>query len=180
MQPLSEEASSAEKTGRDATIGVPLSQDFKQAMRRLATTVALVTSGRDESWAGMTATAVMSACADPPTLVVAVNRNAGMHPKLHREQRFCVNLLAGRHRELVADFSGAKKGLARFEKGQWIAGEEGIPVLSDALASLTCRIQSTVDVGTHTLFIGLVESVIKHNHIDPLLWVDGGVATLTR
>ena len=39
---------------------------------------------------------------------------------------------------------------------------------------------STVDVGTHTLFIGHVESVINHDHIDPLVRVDGGLATLIR
>lgn len=55
-----------------------LRDDFKQAMRRLATTVAIVTTGSGETYAGMAATAVMSVTADPPTLVVAVNRTASM------------------------------------------------------------------------------------------------------
>jgi len=153
---------------------------FKHAMRRLATTVALVTSGQGENWAGMAATAVVSVCADPPTLLVAVNRTASIHPTLHAEKRFCVNLLSDRHRDLVGVFSGKKKGLERFETGQWIAGADGLPVLGDALASLSCRTESTLDVGTHTLFIGRVESVVNHDEIDPLVWVDGGFATAAR
>lgn len=153
---------------------------FKHAMRRLATTVALVTSGQGENWVGMAATAVVSVCADPPTLLVAVNRTASIHPTLHAEKRFCVNLLSDRHRDLVGVFSGKKKGLERFETGQWIAGADGLPVLGDALASLSCRTESTLDVGTHTLFIGRVESVVNHDEIDPLVWVDGGFATAAR
>ncbi|MDB5685946.1 MAG: flavin reductase domain protein FMN-binding [Rhizorhabdus sp.] len=153
---------------------------FKHAMRRLATTVALITSGQGENWAGMAATAVVSVCADPPTLLVAVNRTASIHPTLHAEKRFCVNLLSDRHRELVGVFSGKKKGLERFETGAWVAGADGLPVLGDALASLNCRTESTLDVGTHTLFIGRVESVINHDEIDPLVWVDGGFATAAR
>lgn len=153
---------------------------FRNAMRRLATTIALVTTGRDQEWAGMAATAVVSVCAEPPTLLVAVNRNASLYPLLHAENRFCVNLLSERHRDLVGIFSGQKRGFERFSTGNWVAGPDGLPVLKDALASLSCRTETTVDVGTHTLFIGQVEQVINHDEIDPLVWVDGGFASAAR
>ena len=157
-----------------------LSNGFRQAMRRLATTVALITSGQGENWAGMAATAVVSVCAEPPTILVAVNRSASLYPTLHAEKRFCVNLLSERHKELVGIFSGQKKGFARFETGGWEAGPGGLPVLPDALSALVCNTVSTVDVGTHTLFIGQVESIINHMDIDPLIWVDGGMASAAR
>jgi flavin reductase (DIM6/NTAB) family NADH-FMN oxidoreductase RutF len=157
-----------------------LKDGFRGAMRRLATTVALITSGQGEGWSGMAATAVMSVCADPPTLLVAVNRSASLYPTLHAEKRFCVNLLAEGHRDLIPVFSGAKKGFARFEDGAWVADDSGVPVLSDALAALVCATESTMDVGTHTLFIGRVERIINHDDIKPLIWVDGGIASAAR
>lgn len=157
-----------------------LSDNFKQAMRRLATTIALVTTGRDENWSGMAATAVTSVTSDPPTILVAVNRTASMSPLLHNEQRFCVNLLAERHKDLVGVFSGQKKGMARFESGEWITSSEGLPVLKDAVASLICTTQMTLGVATHTLFIGQVQSIVNHPSIDPLIWVDGSFASATR
>lgn len=153
---------------------------FRNAMRRLATTIALVTAGRGEGWTGMAATAVMSVCAEPPTLLTAVNRTASIHPVLTEGSHFCVNLLADRHRDLVGIFSGQKKGRARFETGGWIEGPNGIPVLKDALASLVCRTTQTIDVGTHTLFIGEVEQVLNHEEISPLVWVDGTFANAAR
>ena len=153
---------------------------FRHARRRLATTIALITSGSVDHWTGMAATAVMSVTTEPPTLLIAVNRTASIHPVLSNAERFCVNLLAERHKDLVSIFSGRKKGLERFESGAWIAGADGIPVLSDALASLVCRITQTLDVTTHTLFIGEVENVVNHAQISPLIWVDGTFAGATR
>ncbi|MET0375990.1 MAG: flavin reductase family protein [Rhizorhabdus sp.] len=153
---------------------------FRHAMRRLATTIALITAGRDDSCTGMAATAVVSVTADPPTLLIAVNRTASIHPVLSASERFCVNLLADRHQDLVGIFSGKKKGLERFEGGGWTPGADGVLVLDDALASLMCRITQTVDVSTHTLFIGEVENVINHDEITPLVWVDGTFANAAR
>ncbi|MDB5580093.1 MAG: flavin reductase domain protein FMN-binding [Bradyrhizobium sp.] len=154
--------------------------DFKLAMRRIASTVALITSGREDGWLGMAATAVVSVCADPPTLLIAVNRTASLHPTLHAEQGFCVNLLSERHRDLVEIFSGRKKGRERFESGDWVAGPGGLPLLNGALANLICQTTRTLDVGTHTLFIGEVKSVVSHDDIDPLLWIDGRFAHAVR
>lgn len=153
-----------------------LAHDFKQAMRRHASTVAIVTTGVDSQWSGMTATAVTSVAVDPPTLLVAVNRTASILPVLHAEHRFCVNLLAERHQELVGVFSGGRKGLERFAVGGWRATPEGLPILPDALASLVCETTATVDVETHTLFIGRVQRIVNDPRIEPLLWVDGRLA----
>lgn len=154
-----------------------LRHDFKQAMRRLATTVAIVTTGRGDTYAGMAATAVMSVTADPPTLVVAVNRNASMSPILDEHGWFCVNLLAERHQALVGVFGGAKSGKDRFDDGEWRFSTVNPPILADAAASLVCETTGRLDVGTHTLFVGDVRAIANHPLIDPLIWVDGGVAT---
>ena len=154
-----------------------LREDFKQAMRRLATTVAIVTSGGADSFAGMAATAVMSVTADPPTLVVAVNRAASMSPVISEHGWFCVNLLAERHGELVGIFGGKKSGRARFENGDWRFDDPRAPILEDAAASLICETTGRFDVGTHTLYVGGVRSIVNHPLIDPLIWVDGRLAT---
>lgn len=162
------------------TVDPTLSEDFKQAMRRLATTIAIITAGTGEHWSGMAATAVMSVTSNPPTILVAVNRSASLSPVLETEQCFCVNLLAERHRDLVGVFSGAKKGAARFEDGGWVTSDEGLPVLPDAVASLFCTTQMTVGVATHTLFIGQVHRIVNHPNIDPLIWVDGSFGSAQR
>jgi flavin reductase len=153
-----------------------LTADFKHAMRRLASTVAIVTSGRDSEWTGMVATAVTSVAADPPTLLVVVNRSASLSPVLAQSGHFCVNLLSQRHASIVGAFSGKKKGMERFVGGGWSACDEGFPVLEDAVASLVCKTVHALELATHTIFVGEVRDVHCHDEIDPLIWVDGHLA----
>lgn len=153
--------------------------DYRQAMRRLATTIAIITAGRDEDCTGMAATAVMSVTADPPSLMVAVNRSASLSPYLHQGELFCVNLLAEAHRDLVGDFSGKLKGRERFSRGDWQLGEEP-PILRDAAASILCRRVGMNQVATHTVFIGEVIRVVNNARIEPLIWMDGDVARACR
>ena len=57
----------------DAAAGL----SFRAAMRRVASTVTVVTTGGPFSRHGMTATAVTSVSADPPSLLVCINQGAG-------------------------------------------------------------------------------------------------------
>ncbi|SCW48387.1 NADH-FMN oxidoreductase RutF, flavin reductase (DIM6/NTAB) family [Sphingobium faniae] len=157
-----------------------LTDDFKQAMRRLATTIAIVTAGKGDSCTGMAATAVMSVTADPPTLIVAVNRSASIAAFMVEEEEFCVNLLAARHQHLVGVFSGQKKGRERFETGDWRFDPERPPVLSDAATSMMCRKSGAIEMSTHILYTGEVTGILNHPDIDPLVWVDGAFAAASR
>jgi flavin reductase len=150
-----------------------LAADFRHAMRRLTSAVAIITSCRDGTPSGMTATAVTSVSVDPPSLMIAVNRSASIHDVIVGSRRFCVNLLSRPHAELVEPFSGRSKGAERFAFGAWEEGPLGIPFLTDALASLLCEVDGALSYGSHTLFIGKVETARVARTAEPLVWQDG-------
>jgi flavin reductase (DIM6/NTAB) family NADH-FMN oxidoreductase RutF len=79
-----------------------LSTSFRDAMRRIAATVTIVTADDGERYDGMTATAVTSLCMEPPSLLVCVNQKAFLHDMLLRAANFCVNVLHQDHAELSA------------------------------------------------------------------------------
>ena len=153
-----------------------LADDFKQAMRRLAATVAIITSRRDGEWIGMAATAVSAVSADPPSLVIGVNKSASLHDALVISRSFCVNLLTPPHNDLVPPFSGKSKGQERFAFGRWEGHASGVPFLTDALASLFCQVDAELSYGSHTLFVGRVEAIRMAEATDPLIWQDGRCA----
>ena len=97
-----------------------LAQGFRDAMRRLASTVTIVTTTTDEGPSGMTATAVTSLSADPPAILVCVNRSASIHAKLELGRRFCISLLSVDHRDLPSAFGGGIDPDKRFDYGSWI------------------------------------------------------------
>jgi len=154
-----------------------LADGFRQAMRRLVATVTIITSGDVQSRAGMVATAVMSVSAQPPSLAIGVNREAGVWQAIKDSQRFGVNLLSTQHASLVHPFSGQLQGEDRFSLGAWERHASHTPFLVDAVVTLFCHVDAALDYGTHTLFVGAVDDIrMNEKAADPLLWRDGGFA----
>ena len=152
------------------------SEAFREAMRRFATTVSIISCASDGRRYGMSATAVTSLSLDPPSLLVCVNKSAATHRILSRGGRFCVNVLRSFHSGLSQVFSGTFKGEDRFHLGEWHETVDGLPFLSDAQANLFCEIDRIVNHATHTIFIAGVYFVRAERDVDPLLYQDGKYA----
>jgi flavin reductase (DIM6/NTAB) family NADH-FMN oxidoreductase RutF len=139
---------------------IPPVAEFRDAMRHLASGVSLVTTmGRDGRRQGMLATAVSSVTADPPTILVCVNRTATMHNALIESRNFCVNFLGQRHLELSRRFSSSEARESRFDADHWTTLSTGAPVLDGALSALDCQLESAVEVGSHSVVFGKVVEI---------------------
>lgn len=165
----------------DATMAVPnVADQLRLGLRRLGKAVVVITAWHDERRWAMTATAVSELSMDPPSLLVCVNKNASLHGPLTAGASFCVNILHCDHLAVSSACSGKLKGEARFEQGEWGAGEDGTPFLRDAQASFFCRYAKHVEHGTHAVVIGEVLSVDVAGDVDPLIYLDGGYARAAR
>ena len=151
---------------------------FKIGMRTLAGAVNIITSMHSGHRYGMTATAVCSATADPPTVLVCINKLATTHGAIAKSRVFCVNVLRAEDWELSTTFSGAQSGEARFKSRDWTHLATGSPVLIDSLVSFDCRVVKKVTHGTHTIFLGQVEQVLFGKKGKPLLYSEGQYAKL--
>src|ERR687886_1064778 len=94
-------------------------EQFKIGMRALAGAVNIITSLNSGHRYGMTATAVCSATADPPTVLACINKLASTHGAVSKSKVFCVNVLRSEDWELSTAFSGAQAGEGRFKSRNW-------------------------------------------------------------
>ena len=151
--------------------------EFKRAMRRLASTVTVIsTADANGNRYGMAATAVNSVSMDPPSLLVCVNHGASIHAPLTGRGAFCVNVLTTDHEDLVSAFSGRLTGAERFTVGGWSDDDRGIPYLRDAQCNLVCDVDTVVPFGTHSVIIGRVSAVRVAEGVAPLIYADGRLA----
>ncbi len=157
----------------DGAASRELADDFKVAMRRLAATVSVITTRENDISFGITATAVSSFCAEPPALIVCINRSTSIHDPVRRTGRFCVNLLAAEQDEVCNAFSGKLKGEERFNVGSWVTGEHRLPYLETAQANIFCRVESSLQYGSHTAFVGAVEAIENAPDIRTLVYQNG-------
>lgn len=155
-----------------------ITSDFKKAMRRLASTVTIIsTADTNGNRYGMTATAMNSLSMDPPSLLICVNHNASIHTPLVGRGRFCVNVLTTDHEDLVGTFSGKLKGDARFQVGEWRSEATGMPYLDGAQCNLFCDIETEIPFGSHSIIVGRLTDVRVEEEIRPLVFADGRLGT---
>jgi flavin reductase (DIM6/NTAB) family NADH-FMN oxidoreductase RutF len=153
-------------------------EQFKLGMRLLAGAVNIITSAHGGRRYGMTATAVCSVSADPPTVLACINKLATTYGVVAKSKVFCVNVLRAEDSELSGTFSGATSGEGRFKSRDWTRLATGAPVLIDSLVSFDCRVVKKVMHGTHGIFFGQVEQVLVGKQGKPLLYSEGQYAKL--
>ena len=136
---------------------------FKQGMRALTGGVTVVGAyGADGAPLAMTATAVTSLTADPPSLLVCVNRSASMAVALVRVARFSVNVLSADQIDIAKAFGGQLdvRGAGRFIHGSWRrVGETEVPLLLGSRVSFECEVSHVHEWATHHIVIGSVLDV---------------------
>jgi flavin reductase (DIM6/NTAB) family NADH-FMN oxidoreductase RutF len=155
-----------------------MTQDFRASMRAVAASVSLVTScDTAGSWHGMAVTSATSLSMDPPSMMVAINRSASIHPVIETSGRYALNLMGEGHAALLEAFSRSDMRDRRFLADQWQAGTNGLPVLKGALATHLCRVVAAHEFGTHTVFFGEVEDVVlpetPAQSLAPIIWLNG-------
>ena len=149
-----------------------LIEAYKHAMRHVVSPVAVITYATEAGRGGMTSTAICSATTTPPALVVCLNRNAETRDAVAAAGAFAVNFLTDEQSEIARQFSTSAARQDQFSVGYWSAGALGVPVLEGTNASFECRVESIMEQGAHTIFIGAVERV-ETSDGSGLLYRDG-------
>jgi len=147
--------------------------EFKAGMRRLVSGVSLVTTLSAEEKHGTIVTSVTSVSADPPTLLICLNRGNSCHDAVMSSRVFCVNLLARRSEEISRRFASPQNREQRFQVGNWTTLVTGAPVLQDAMASFDCRVSHSIEAHSHTIFLGHIEDIRLAETLPPLLYGSG-------
>src|SRR5258706_8896895 len=149
-----------------------LAERTKLALRRLASSVAVVTCCDGQTRHAMTATAVDAMSMQPPSMIVCVNRSAAFHAAISHAGHFAINILNRNQVDISMGCGGGARGEDRFGCGAWNE-EAGVPVLTDAQAHVVCAKEAKFDYGSHTIFVGRITSIGIHGEVDPLIYVDG-------
>jgi flavin reductase len=144
--------------------------DFKTAMRRFASTVNVITSGCGTVLNGMTATAVCSVSADPPSVLIVVNQENRSHALIEQSGAYTVNVLSASQEALAAHF--ASSTIAPFATVPHSLGRNKCPIIDNCTSFLECVVESRMRCGTHSVFIGRVIASGESDSL-PLIYHDG-------
>lgn len=129
-------------------------EEYRQALRRFASGLTVITVTDGERLHGMTASAFAAVSLRPPLVLVSLEKGSRTRALVIEAGAFVVNVLAEDQEDVARAFS--KAGHKPFESTRHRAGASGAAILDDALAWLDCNVRQTVDAGDHDIVIGEV------------------------
>lgn len=149
---------------------------FWRGIGQRATGSTIVTAQGADGPAGLLGLSATHVCADPPTMLVSVDKRTSALATILAAKHFAINYLP-KTAAAVADAFGGKTsltGAARFQEGQWAAKTTGAPVFADAIGAIECRLEEVIERHGVCLVIGRVVDVHPGTRDDPLIHFRGG------
>ena len=128
-----------------------------QVLWQLSYGVYVVSSIRDGAYNGQIANTIFQVSADPPRIVASINRENFTHEFITESGLFAVSILDQETPFKFIGLFGFKCGrdVDKYAKSEYIIGRTGCPVITEnALSYIEVRVVNSVEIGTHTLFIG--------------------------
>ncbi|MFD4659798.1 flavin reductase family protein [Kitasatospora sp. NPDC058444] len=152
-----------------------------RALRRVCglfvTGVTVITTAADGRADGTTVNSFTSVSLDPPLVLFCLHRHSRLQELLTASGGFTVNFLSGQQEKLARAFAGRQP--EGFPDTPCHDGVTGLPVLSEALAFLTCTTVAVHAGGDHDIIVGeVVELGIPQQDEEPLIFYAGALGVL--
>lgn len=169
---------------------LPPGEALRQAMRRWATGVAVVTSRYEETQHGMTVNSFGSISLDPPLVTVTMNNNTRTFQLVKQSGIFAVTVLSHNQQHIAEVFAGRALDPQGHEVADRFAGldiftmQTGAPLFTGGLAFVDCRLVFEYPMPLATLMIGEVVEARPHSQntveesLDPLIYLNRSFLSL--
>jgi len=144
-----------------------------KALRKVSYGMYIVTSHFDGRLNGQIANTVFQVTSEPATIAVSINKQNLTHEFIEKSGVFAVSILyKDAPLTLIGNF-GFKSGreMDKFSSVNYKIGVTGSPVVLDsAVAFLEAEVINSLDVGTHTVFIGKIVNADVLSDDEPMTY----------
>ena len=154
------------------------SDEFRDVMARLPAGVVVVSARIGTGYRGLTASSLVSISAEPPLVMVGLEREATTRTAVIEGKAFNVSVLA-RAQEFIAErFAGRAPAVdAEWREIPHRIGTNGIPLIEGCVAWLECSLLEVHPAGDHDICVGRVDVAVQGSG-DPLILWDRSFWTL--
>lgn len=145
---------------------------LRHVLGHYPTGVAVITAHTEQGPVGMAMNSFTSLSLQPPLVLFCPATSSTTWPVLREAGSIAINVLSAGQEAVSRKF--AAKSVDRFLDASWSVGENGAPLLHDALGWLECTVRSEAPAGDHTVVIAEIERMNVHWEItEPLVFFRG-------
>ncbi|MGA9278107.1 flavin reductase family protein [Ilumatobacter sp.] len=136
---------------------------------KIPNALALVGSAHDGERNGMTTSWITQLSMEPVLIGIGVDNDAVTHRLISGSGAFTVNLWDAENTRVFVKFSKpANDDGTTLNDRPVSTAVTGAPIFDEALAWIDCAVRHTLDLGTHTLFVGeIVDASINDDDATP-------------
>ena len=130
-----------------------------KAFHKISYGLYLVCSKKGDKFNGQIANTVIQVTSDPPKIAVAINKENLTNEFIRESKVLTISILSKEAPMKFIGHFGFKSGreLDKFEGMNYKVGVTGAPIIiENSIAYLEAKVVGSLDVGTHTVFIGEV------------------------
>ncbi len=149
----------------------------KTALRMIPYGIYILTAKSGGDVAAATVNWVTQTSFEPPLVAVAIKSDSGAYALIKKTRVFALNMLGkGQAPVGFTFFKPAQLDGGKISGEPFTAGANGSPILSNAIASIECKVTSIVEQGDHHIFVAQVTDakVAKQPEAradDAILWM---------
>jgi flavin reductase (DIM6/NTAB) family NADH-FMN oxidoreductase RutF len=149
---------------------------FWQAVGLRAVGTAIVTAKGNDGPRGFLALSATHLTADPPTMMISVDKKTSAVSAVTEGGHFAINYLATDQADLAGPFGGKGdlKGADRFTLGSWTKLATGAPVLEGASGVIDCQVEEVIERHGTLIVLGRVKDFAATEGKVPLVSYRGG------
>jgi flavin reductase (DIM6/NTAB) family NADH-FMN oxidoreductase RutF len=139
-----------------------------KALGKVTSGLYVVTSKQGANIAAFTASFLVQVAFDPPLIAVSVKKGRGSYDIITEAGAFVVNIMSKDMMKVVGQFARPRpEGETGIDEVNHEEKSLGIPVLTDSLAYLECKVYSTTEAGDHVIILGEVVNGEMLNEGEP-------------
>lgn len=148
---------------------------FWRTLGERAIGVTVVTAAGQSGPAGFLALSAAHVSADPPTMLVSIDRRTSALAAVLESRHFAVNMLGREHEKLSESFGGKgqEKHAERFVAEEWTTLRTGAPILRAALGAFDCELEQIIERPGVIIALGRVVDCLATGAGSPLIYFRG-------
>lgn len=144
---------------------------FRKVLGSYPTGVCVISALDQDKPTGMVVGSFTSVSLDPPLVGFFPDKSSSTWPLIEKAGHFAVNVL-GSDQQAVSR-SVAAKGEAKFVGVEYVISDHDLPIITNSIAAIECRLYSVTDAGDHWFVLGEVLRLEIVREGDPMLFHRG-------
>ena len=147
---------------------------FWRTLGERATGATIVTAQGADGPAGFLGLSATHVCADPPMMVVSIDKKTSALQQVLESKHYAINYLA-QDQQPIADMFGGRgdlKGADRFTTATWDKLSSGAPVLENAAGAIDCVLEEAIERFGVVICLGRVVDFATSTR-EPLVFLRG-------